>query len=315
MRNVELEFGADRVYSCASSAYSSVRLEIEPSSEVDLSWDWQMKKTGSIPPGTNVWWRWRVEDEGGRRYLSPAEELSWEDPRFQWSSFAQEDLTIYWYEGASDFGEKLAQTVGLSLLSAFDEELAKPIKAFVYTKVDDARGAVLFTQEWTGALAYPSYNILLAQISSDAPDPERRLLIHELAHLAIEELSFNCLADLPTWLDEGLATYLEGSLAQFLQDSLDLAIRLDKLISVRSLNSSFPADPDDARLAYGQSFSLVRYLRLSFGWDRMRQLLAVFKEGSTSDDALEQVYGFDSDGLDERWREYVGVRQSSEPLD
>ena len=65
----------------------------------------------------------------------------------------------------------------------------------------------------------------------------------------------------------------------------------------------------------GFGLSLVRYLRLSFGWDRMRQLLAVFKEGSTSDDALEQVYGFDSDGLDERWREYVGVRQSSEPLD
>ena len=40
-------------------------------------------------------------------------------------------------------------------------------------------------------------------------------VIHELAHLLVEEVTFNCFGGLPTWLDEGLAVYAEGSLPGF----------------------------------------------------------------------------------------------------
>ncbi len=34
----------------------------------------------------------------------------------------------------------------------------------------------------------------------------------------------------------------------------------------------------------------------------MQELLALFKEGSTYDNALQKVYGFDTDGSEELWR-------------
>ena len=309
IQNVELEFGTDRVYSCATRSYSSVRLELEPAFQVDLSWEWQMKKTGSIPPGAAVWWRWRVEDEDGRHYLSPRQELAWEDSRFEWSSHSLQNLTIYWYEGGDTFGQELTEAVSARLgRLALAGQLGKPIKAFVYATPQDVRDAVLFAQQWTGGLAFTSYNILLIAIPPDPTETQMAGLVHELAHLMIKEVAFNCFRGLPTWLEEGLATYSEGPLAPFLQSSLASAELSGSLISIGSLNSSFPAGPAEARLSYAQSYSVVKYLVEGYGWARMRELLATFREGRTSDEALQEAYGFDSDGLDDLWREYVGVK-------
>ncbi len=76
---------------------------------------------------------------------------------------------------------------------------------------------------------------------------------------------------------------------------------------MRSLGSSFPADPDRASLAYAQSLSLVSYLVDTYGWNKMRELIALFKEGSTYDNALKEVYTFDTDGLEEQWRAHIGA--------
>ena len=88
----------------------------------------------------------------------------------------------------------------------------------------------------------------------------------------------------------------------------DEAIPADSLITLRSLSSSFPAAHGGAFLSYAQSRSLVAYLIDAHGWEKIRELLAVFQEGSTYDDALHRVYGFDMGALDEIWRRYVGVQ-------
>ena len=41
----------------------------------------------------------------------------------------------------------------------------------------------------------------------------------------------------------------------------------------------------------------------------MRDLLAVFKDGSTYDSALEDIYSFDIEGLEEKWWAYIGASQ------
>jgi len=80
------------------------------------------------------------------------------------------------------------------------------------------------------------------------------------------------------------------------------AILEDELISVRSLCSPFSAYYEIACLSYAQSYSLVEYLLDNYGQDRMLELLTILKQGSTYDEALTEVYGFDIDGLDARWR-------------
>jgi len=98
-----------------------------------------------------------------------------------------------------------------------------------------------------------------------------------------------------------------GDLRVNLRSVLNQAISEDSLISVRSLCSSFPADPKEARLSYAQSYSLVDFLIRNYGKDKMLQLLSVFKEGSSYDGALLEVYDFDMDGLDNLWRQSLGL--------
>jgi hypothetical protein len=46
----------------------------------------------------------------------------------------------------------------------------------------------------------------------------------------------------------------------------------------------------------------VEYLLDNYGQDKMLDLLALLKQGSTYDEALMEAYGFDIEGLDASWR-------------
>jgi len=67
-------------------------------------------------------------------------------------------------------------------------------------------------------------------------------------------------------------------------------------------SSSFPTDPDEARLCYAESYSLVQFLIDTYGSDKILNLLAVLNEGNTYDDAMLEVYDFNVDGLNAVWR-------------
>ena len=117
----------------------------------------------------------------------------------------------------------------------------KPIKAFIYESSADVRGAILFAQAWTGGLAFGSHNVLLITVDPEEFDQDLGGVVHELAHLLLAEVTFNCFGRLPTWLNEGLAVYSEGDLPEFQRLALDAAVANDELIGLRSLNGAFPA--------------------------------------------------------------------------
>ena len=127
-------------------------------------------------------------------------------------------------------------------------------------------------------------------------------LPHELTHLLVGEAVFGPFGNIPTWLNEGLAMYSGGQGPDYMQDALNVAVRTNNLISIRSLAGSFPADSSSANLAYAESRSLVVYMIGTYGWEKMRSLLAVFKDGATFDKGLQSVYQMDVDALDAKWR-------------
>ena len=306
---VDVEFGTDAIFSCASSEYRSARTKIGQREDVSVTKEWDMRRTGSIPPGASVWWRWRVVDDLGQEFLSPRQEVIHNDDRFDWHMHTSDNITFYWYAGGSGFGRRLADTVrdGLANLQ-LDRELTAPVKAFVYESPEDLRGAVLFSQSWTGGLAFTSHNILLIAVDPDEFDTYISGMIHELTHRLVSELTFNCFGDLPTWLEEGLATYAEGEITDYQRRTLEEAIASDDLISLRSLNSSFPANHSAAHLSYVQSWTLVDYLITEYGWATMQRLLDVFAEGETYEQAIERVYRMDLDDLQTAWLRSLGVR-------
>ena len=308
IKTVDVEFGTNHVFSCASTSYWTARTDLEPAKEVSVTWDWDMRRSGSIPPGAAIWWRWRVTDDQGQEFLTPRQETVFADARFDWQSHTDGNVTFHWYAGGDDFGRRVADGVrsGLETLE-LGRELVEPITVFLYESSQDVQGAVLFAQSWTGGLAFGHHNIIL--ITADTEELSRDLpgVVHELAHLLVNEVTFNCFGGLPTWLNEGLAVYAEGKLPDFQRTALEEAIANEDLISLRSLNSSFPAGHSGAFLSYALSYSLVDYLLDTHGWPKMQELLAVFSQGSTDEKAIQQVYGFDYDELEPAWRQSLGL--------
>ena len=171
---------------------------------------------------------------------------------------------------------------------------------------------MVFPQEWTGGRAFTRCGTIVIGIAPYNLVWGKRAISHELTHLVIHQMTLNPYSDLPTWLDEGLAMYSEGELSLESAGSLNMAIAEDSLISVRSLSSSFSAHTDQALLSYAQSYSLVEFLISKYGGDKMLELLSTFREGSSYDDALMKVYGFDMDGLNTLWRDYVTMPEPAE---
>jgi len=286
--------------------------DFAPAKRIEASWVWDMANA-SLPPGAEVTYWWMIEDDDGNRVETSPEIMHFDDDRFTWRSLTGGagkggSITLYWYNGSDSFAQELMDTCQEGLASLTQDVGAypeKPIQIYVYQSTNDLRGAMVFSQEWTGGLAFIDFGIIAIGISPSQLEWGTRALVHELTHLVVHQATFSPYGQLPLWLDEGLATYSEGEFDADLRSSLNGAISEGTLISVRTLCSPFSAYTDEARLSYAESYSLVKYLLDNYGQDKMLDLLTVLKQGSTYDEALTEVYGFDIDGLDASWRATV----------
>ena len=283
--------------------------EFTPANTIEANWVWDMENA-SLPPGAEVTYWWMIEDADGNRFETSPEIMNFDDERYPWQSLTSTapqdgELTLFWYEGSDSFAQELMDTCqgGLARLTQdIGTYPERPIKIYIYASTSDLQGAMIFPQEWTGGAAFTAFSTIAIGIPPSELDWGKRALVHELTHLVVHQATFSPYGQLPIWLDEGLATYNEGELDLVFRSSLEEAILEDELISVRSLCSPFSAETEKARLSYAQSYSLVQYLLDNYGQDRMLELLTILKQGSTYDEALTVVYGFDIDGLDAHWR-------------
>jgi hypothetical protein len=283
--------------------------DFTPANMVEANWVWDMRNS-SLPPGAEVLYWWMVEDADGNRFETSPEIMHFNDERYSWQSLNSTmplggELSLFWYAGDSTFAQELMDACEEGLtrstqdIGAYPEE---PIDIYIYASTVDLKGAMIFPQEWTGGVAFTAFSTIAIGISPSELDWGKRALVHELMHLVVHQATFSPYGQLPLWLDEGLAMYSEGELDPALRSYLEEAISKDELISVRSLCSPFSAYSEKASLSYAQSYSLVVYLLDNYGQDSMLDLLTILKQGSTYDEALTEVYGFDIDGLDARWR-------------
>jgi Peptidase MA superfamily len=283
--------------------------DFTPASKVEANWTWDMTNA-SLPPGAEVTYWWMIKDADGKKVETSPEIMHFDDSRYAWQSLTDTvpqdgELTLFWYTGGDSFARQLMDTCqeGLARLT---QEIGtypeKPIKIYIYASTSDLQGAMISSQEWTGGVAFTDFGIIAISIPPSELDWGKRAVVHELTHLVVRQATFSPYGQLPLWLDEGLAMYNEGELDPDFRSCLEEAILKDELISVRSLCSPFSAYSEKACLSYAQSYSIVEYLLDNYGQDKMLNLLALLKQGNTYDGALADVYGFDMDGLDARWR-------------
>jgi len=309
--DVRLRYQIDKVTSVRVFAEVAPDFTLGP--VVEVNWTREMRKTGALPPGADLQFWWVIRDSTGEELETTPTAVGFDDLRYSWKGFTQGAVSLFWYQGNQSFAQGLMDAAHEALDKLADDTgayLEKPVRIYIYANSTDLQGALVYPQEWTGGAAFVEYGIVAIGISPGSLEWGKWAIAHELAHLVTYQVTFNPYAGIPTWLNEGLSMYAQGGVETGMLSIFDTAIAEDDLISVRSLISSFPADPLRAYLSYAQSYSLVKFLINTYGRDQINQLLSVFKEGSRCDPALERVYGFDTDGFEERWRAAIGARSS-----
>lgn len=289
--------------------------QFNPDTRVEAEYNWDITN-GALPPGVQVTYWWKITDREGHTLETEAQSLIYTDDRYDWQMLSSETLALYWYRGDKAFGQSLFDQAmeALEVLSRdAGVTVTRQVKVFIYGSHSDLLGAIAEgSKEWTGGQAFPELGIVVIGVSPANLAWGRRAVAHELSHLVVHQMVDTPLGGLPRWLDEGLAMYTEGKLEPSYQRALERAIRGDRLITVRSLSSSFPTDSELAHLSYAQSYSLVEFILEEYGREKMARLLQVFAEGAYYDDALQEVLGLDSRGLDAAWGEWARARSPSQ---
>jgi hypothetical protein len=151
------------------------------------------------------------------------------------------------------------------------------------------------------SLAFPDTAMLSAD---NAPEDIAR---HEVTHIVVRQ-AVPAPYSVPDWLNEGLAVYSQSEPLSFHRNAIESAIESGRVLSLRSMSTaSVGGTAERSSLFYGQSWSVVTFLIETYGEAQFADLFAAFRTGATTGEALEQVYGFNQDGLENAWRESVGL--------
>ena len=286
--------------------------DFAPGRKTTAAWTWDMEQTGGLPPGADISYWWSIEDSSGRGADTPARTVSFDDGRHQWQELTGASFRLYWYQGDGGFARRLADAGEEALQLLADDIGARPqraIEVYIYGSTGELQGSLIYPDEWTGGVAFTEYSIVALGISTGDLDWGEGAMAHEMAHLVVHQVTMNGYGvSLPTWLDEGLAMYSEGPLASGFAAALSSAVSENRLDSVQSLSSSFPAGTQAAYLAYAESYSLVDYLLDRHGGrEKMLEYLSAIRDGSGHEEALASVYGLSPGALDAAWKSYLSA--------
>ena len=310
--SVILEYGTDQL--TCGDVVAEAFPQFTPGKSINAQWIWDMRQSGSLPPGATIWWRWRYTDESGKETVSDQKTITWLDSTHNWKTITKNKLNLHWYSGDQAFAQDLLNAAqggidfnrtqsGLTTDSTID--------IYIYASTNDLKDAILYEPSWTGGQAFPDHNIVILGISQADLSWGLHAIVHELTHVLVGHLTFSCLGGVPTWLNEGLAVYSEGQLDPAAQSQLDDAIHSNSLLTVRSLSAGFSEVSSKANLSYSESYSIVKFLIETYSQNKMTALLISLRDGATIDDALTQTYGFNVDGLDDAWRKAIQAQPRS----
>jgi len=287
--------------------------EFDPATHVETSFTIDQERE-YLPPGTELEYWWKITDEAGNELKTEPQSLLYMDERHDWQTLSSDRLTLYWYAGGRAFGEALFDQANKTLDQIEAEAGVRveiPVKIFIYGSYADLRDAIpVGSQEWTGGQAFTDQGVVVIGVSPADLDYGLAATPHELTHLVIHQATDNPFGDIPRWLDEGLAVYMSGELDagwRGYRGMIARAAERNELMTLQTLSSTFPADSEQAGLAYAQSGVVVEFIIERYGKEAMAHLLEIFSEGALYDDALQEALGVDTWGLDNAWRESIGA--------
>lgn len=269
-----------------------------------------------IPPGTMINYWFEVTDENGGVFLTEPEQFRFEDARFEWEEVNLGAITILYHGPVRVRAERLAEAAveSLNIMGPVTgAEIETPIIMTLYNNNAEmidavvARSLAASRELITEGQAFDAESVVLVL----AGRSDVGTATHEMTHILTARAA-GSRGQIPLWLNEGLAEY--GNLDKTVSYSrfLEWAEGTGRLLPLKSL-ISFPGDPNLTLVAYGQGRSAVEFMIEEFGQPKMAQLLATLGTGIGINGSLQATYGFDMDGLENRWREAIGAEPYIEP--
>ena len=136
-------------------------------------------------------------------------------------------------------------------------------------------------------------------------------LWHEFVHvMTIQMTDYR----IPRWFSEGLSVYEEGRARQSWGDNWSLetlkAYSDGRFVKINDLDAALmrPRAPDQVPLAYFQASQICEFVEEKYGFDRILQMLALYKEGAKTPDVLQRVLSLAPDDFDKAFDEYLKAK-------
>ncbi len=168
--------------------------------------------------------------------------------------------------------------------------------------------------ETTGTIALSKYGKLMV-VSPRATlsgYPWMDTLTHEYVHLVVSSLSHDTV---PVWLQEGLARFAQerwhraggAALPPAEQQLLAGALKARKLIELDAMHPSMAKLPSQeaAALAYAEVLTLVAWLHGKVGWQGLREVLALQKQGKSAPRAVAEVLDSSWAKVQKEWKAHL----------
>ena len=251
-----------------------------------------------LAPGVDVEYYYEIHDALGNVLTTDRALVEYLDRRFDWQRAQVGPLTLLYHDlsrstvtkAAPVIEQDLDRITGLLRLTA-----PRGIKGVIYNRNSDAQAAFPRESQTTTDQAVFAGFALAEQGVFVGLGLDRRIIAHESAHLLFDQAVAGRILEIPAWLGEGFASYFEPE--RRLTSPRKIYDRSAPLKTMTIVSGT----PHAIHLFYEKARSVVTYLIDEHGESKFQLFIAALNNDLEIDNALESVYGFDSDGLEARW--------------
>ena len=304
----EAEIAEVRVYyrPIGSGSWAYAYADFNPGYNPSLNSGSTVVATQSIPtresiyiaPGADIEYYYEIKDTLGNIHRTARATVEYLDQHFNWQRVQIGPLELLYHDipdSRIDEAERILREDLARVERIFRLEQTTGFKGVIYNSYNDANEAFPIRSQTTtergtfAGYAFPGQGVFLGY------GLDRRIIVHESAHLIFRDAVGNRALNVPDWLNEGFATYMEPDVQ--VRSSSQLYHRTPHLAAMGNLSGT----PESIRLFYQKSVSVVAHLIERYGEENFRQFIKEFAASRSVDTAMVKVYGFDEHGLDASW--------------
>ena len=293
-----------------SSVWSYAYPDFSPGPSVRASLNISVAGSEYLPPGAELEYYYVLGDVQGNVHQTRPNVIEYADHRFHWERAQIGGLQLLYHELPQSHVAAASQSVESRLayvLELLGVDSFRPVKGVIYNSHAEARQAfphisrTIAEARVFGGYAFPSSGVFVA--IGFRPG----IIVHETAHLLLDQALGRYALPLPAWLNEGFASYVEpGSRPHS-------GTRLSPGSLPLSSMNSVSGTPDEIPKFYHKAESVVAFMINTYGVERFQRLLNKLSDGRPVEEAMVETYGFGVSDLDSRWSSDGGEPASPQP--